>query len=123
MKNKKILIIEANEAVTRSLQYTLTEEGFEVAIANAGIDGIAAAAKGDVDLILLDLIIPGYSGFEVIEKIKDNPDSSDIPVIVFSNLDRPEDVKLLKEMGAVDFLSKSEMDGKKIAAKLTQFFA
>jgi two-component system cell cycle response regulator len=123
MKNKKILIIEDNEAVTRSLQYTLTEEGFEVAIANAGIDGIAAAAKGDVDLILLDLIIPGYSGFEVIEKIKDNPDSSDIPVIVFSNLDRPEDVKLLKEMGAVDFLSKSEMDGKKIAAKLTQFFA
>lgn len=120
MSQKKVLIIEDNEAIARSVAYTLKGAGFEVLVANEGMDGIALAGTDCPDIILLDTIMPNYSGYDVLKKLKSNPSTTDIPVAIFSNLDRAEDEKLMRELGAQYFFSKSDMDGQKVAAKLTQ---
>ncbi len=61
----------------------------------------------DINIILLDLILPNYDGFEILKKIRSIEKLKNIPVIVFSNLSEEKDVKKSKELGATDFMVKS----------------
>jgi len=102
----RILAIDDEEAVLSLLKFKLSQFGHEVITANNGIDGIRKARKLEPDIILLDLVMPGMSGFRVCELLKSYNKTKDIPIFIFTALDRLEDVKRAYEKGADDYIVK-----------------
>lgn len=102
----KILVIDDEEGVLALLKFKLERFGHIVITANNGIDGIRKARKLEPDLILLDLVMPVMSGFRVCELLKSYNKTKDIPIFIFTALDRMEDVKRAFEAGADDYIVK-----------------
>jgi len=102
----RILAIDDEEAVLSLLKFKLGQFGHEVITATNGIDGIRKARKLEPDLILLDLVMPGMSGFRVCELLKSFNKTKDIPIFIFTALDRLEDVERAYEKGADDYIVK-----------------
>jgi len=102
----RILVIDDEEAVLSLLRFKLKKFGHEVITANNGPDGIRKARKAEPDLILLDLVMPGMSGFRVCELLKSYNRTKDIPIIIFTALDRMEDIQRAFEKGADDYIVK-----------------
>lgn len=105
-KNKKILIVEDERAISKALQLKLTHEGFLVDAAYNGQEGIDLSKSNQYDLILLDMVMPIKDGFAFLEET--NAAGRKSPVIVLSNLSQPEDIKKAKSLGAIDFIVKSD---------------
>lgn len=104
---KKILIIEDDKFLRDLLVRRLEQEKFLVAIAEDGEEGLRKSKEENPDLILLDLILPNIKGFEVLEKIKENPNISEIPIVVLSNLGQKEDVERALSLGANNYIIKA----------------
>jgi len=102
----RILAIDDEEGVLSLLKFKLGQFGHEVITANNGIDGIRKARKLEPDLILLDLVMPGMSGFRVCELLKSYNKTKDIPIFIFTALDRLEDIERAYEKGADDYIVK-----------------
>lgn len=82
-----VLVVDDDASVRDYLKETLVTEGYRVLLARNGTEGIRTAIERDPDLIILDLMMPGISGFEVIQHLKDHPTACDIPVIIFTAKD------------------------------------
>ncbi len=109
MKTKKVLLVEDEPLLIDMYQERFGEEDFELDIARDGNEAIKKADRG-VDLILLDILLPGINGFEVLRRLKKNLDTRDVPVIVLTNLGSEQsdsDKQLAFSLGAVDYLVKS----------------
>ncbi len=104
---KKILIIEDDVFLNELMAKKLIEEGFDVLKAANGEEGLDRTRQDRPDLILLDLILPGMDGFEILEKLKEDPETSSIPVIILSNLGQREDIERGFDLGADDYLIKA----------------
>jgi DNA-binding response OmpR family regulator len=104
---KKILIIEDEKDLKFFLVRKFTEEGFDVEEAIDGEEGIKKPKENKPDLILLDLLLPGIDGFEVLSRLKRDPDLESIPVIILSNLGQEEEIGRGLKLGAVDYLIKA----------------
>jgi len=102
----RILVIDDLEANIRLLQARLSAEYYEVLTANDGPSGIAVAAAERPDIILLDVMMPGMDGFAVCRKLKDDPATRHIPVVLVTALDGRSDRVAGLEAGADDFLTK-----------------
>jgi len=102
----RILAIDDEEGVLSLLKFKLGQFGHEVITATNGIDGIRKARKLEPDLILLDLVMPGMSGFRVCELLKSYNKTKDIPIFIFTALDRLEDIERAYEKGADDYIIK-----------------
>jgi len=120
MENKKILIIEDDATLRNVLSEFLESEGFAVAMASDGEEGIELANNSKPDLILLDIIIPKKNGFEVLKEIKGNKDISDIPVILLTNLGSLDDIEKALELGATTYLVKGDYQIKEIVEKIKE---
>lgn len=103
----KILIVEDDDFLRTLESEKFTKEGFEVlnAASEEQMKGILAQTVPQI--ILLDLMIPGIDGFQIVEQLKTNDATKQIPIIVFSNLSDDESVSKAKKAGANDFLVKS----------------
>jgi two-component system, cell cycle response regulator DivK len=109
MDNKNsnsILIVDDSSTNLVLLEAILQEEGYKTYTALNAKEAYASIAKYKPDLILLDLLMPQVSGFDILEKLKAFPSTSEIPVIVVSAVNTKENIELCKEMGAADFFSK-----------------
>lgn len=109
MKNKRVLLVEDEPLLIDLYQERFSEEEFQLEIARDGNEALKKADLG-VDLILLDILLPGINGFEVLRRLKRNLDTRDIPVIVLTNLGSEQsdsDKQLAFSLGAVDYLVKS----------------
>jgi DNA-binding response OmpR family regulator len=106
---KKILLIEDDPFLSSLLGNRLKKEGFEITAVKSGVEASKALDLDKPDLILLDIILPGKSGFEVLEDIRSNPASSKISVIVISNLGQESDIEKAKELGATDYIVKAKI--------------
>ena len=113
-----ILIIEDDKFLRELIARKLVSEKFEVVTAVDGETGLKKAKQTKPDLILLDLILPGIDGFEVLAKLKADKDLSDAPVIILSNLGQQEDVDKGLEIGAVDYLIKAHFTPNEIVDKI-----
>ena len=103
----KILIVEDDDFL-RSLAVTkLEKEGFVVTMAADGQSGLASVTADKPDLIILDLMLPVMSGFDVLKQLKSDDATKDIKVIVFSNLGEESDIKTCLDLGANDYLVKA----------------
>ncbi len=117
---KRILIIEDEEIVISLLQKKLAEEGYEVLIARDGKAGLKTIREEDPDLILLDIIMPKMGGFEVMEEMTKDSRIKDIPVVVISNSGQPVEIDRAQELGAKDWLIKTEFDAQEVINKVVK---
>jgi len=107
-QKQKILIVDDDVAIVRVLKGEFEEEGFEVLTAYNGQIGIDKALSDFPDLILLDIVMPVIDGLEVLRILRKDKRGADIPVVVLTNYDEMEKMAKAKEMGAIDFLVKTD---------------
>ncbi len=105
-KQKKILIIEDNNITIKIIEHFLKNENYSVDVAQDGEVGLRKISEDKPDLILLDIMIPTLSGIQLLEKLKENTQFSQIPIIIISSLSQDEDVLKGLEKGAVDYIPK-----------------
>lgn len=115
---KKILIIEDDKFLRELISRKLIQEGYNISEAVDGEEGIKKIKAEKPNLVLLDLILPGIDGFEVLSQKKEDPDLSLIPVIILSNLGQKEDVEKGLKLGAVDYLIKAHFTPGEIIEKV-----
>ena len=109
-KNKKILVIEEveDDDTLRDVLYdNFTSSGFKVLRARDGMEGLSMARKERPDLILLDLLLPKMGGIDMLRKLREDPKNKNIPVIIFSNYSDNDKIASAMELGANDYLVKS----------------
>ena len=104
--NSKILVVDGKKSNTLLLKIILTNEGYDVYTANTGESCIELAQKECPNLILLDILLPDISGFDVVLKLKSNPATKDIPLIFLTAINSPVDFVRAHQVGAADFISK-----------------
>lgn len=102
----RVLVVDDIEANVKLLEARLTAEYFEVLTARGGQEALEVCAREGADVVLLDVMMPGMDGFEVCRRLKANPLSAHIPVIMVTALDQPTDRVNGLEAGADDFLTK-----------------
>ena len=103
---KKVVLIEDSKSLAGALTGALELEGVQTVWAADGVQGVAAARREKPDLILLDLMLPKLSGFEVCKMLKTNDLTWRIPVVIMSTLTDPESRDRAKEAGADYFIAK-----------------
>jgi DNA-binding response OmpR family regulator len=99
-----ILIVEDEQAVARGLQYALQQEGYTVALARTGEEGLEVATQQAPDLVILDVRLPGIDGFEVLRRLRAG--ASKAPVLFLTARDDEVDKVIGLELGADDYLTK-----------------
>ncbi len=106
----RVLVVDDLLANVRLLEAKLTAEYFDVITAMNGVDALESVQRTRPDIVLLDVMMPGMDGIEVCRRIKSNPKTHHIPVVMVTALDQPEDRVRGLEAGADDFLTKPVND-------------
>ncbi|HEU4686125.1 MAG TPA: response regulator transcription factor [Nitrospira sp.] len=102
----KILVVEDMESVVDLLKTLLGREGFQVAVAHDGTEALDAVRREKPDLMLLDLILPGLDGLEVLQRIRQDPITAHLPIIILSGKEEERDKVIGLEIGADDYVTK-----------------
>ena len=103
---KKILIVEDYPATSKMIADLLRMEGFEASIAGDGVTGLNRATLEHPDLILLDVMLPEMNGFEVCERLKKDPATSHIPIVIVSVRATDSNIRQGTELGADAYIPK-----------------
>jgi two-component system, OmpR family, alkaline phosphatase synthesis response regulator PhoP len=117
----KILLIEDEVLILRMYEKIFAFEGYTVATAVDGVDGLAKAKSEKPSLILLDIMMPKMDGIKVLETLKADAETKDIPVVVLTNLSSDVVIKEAFSKGAVGYLVKSEVVNEKIVDEIKQY--
>lgn len=120
-KTKKILIAEDEPDMRAILVGMVEGAGYEVIPAEDGEKAIQLAEAEKPDMILLDVVMPKLSGFEVLKKLRYSPATQETPVIILSNLGQEEEVAKGKALGAVDYLVKADVHLTDVLAKISKY--
>ena len=120
-KKKKLMVVDDDRFITKVYSIKLAHEGYDVILAHNGEEALEKAKKDKPDLILLDLIMPRMDGFETLERLKKDPKLKKVPVLVLSNLGQETDIERATELGAKDYLVKSNISLKYILEKIDQY--
>jgi len=104
--NKKILIIEDDPSALRLIQYTLEQEGYQVLAATNGLAGIRKAQNEELDLIVLDIMLPGIDGFEICHRLRAEPQTAQLPILMLSAKAQEVDKATGLKVGANDYITK-----------------
>ena len=119
----KILLVEDDKFLRELIARKLIQEEYEVSEVVDGEEALKFLAKERPDLVLLDLILPGIDGFEVLSRLKEDVNLASIPVIILSNLGQKEDVERGLKLGAVDYLVKAHFTPNEIIEKVKNSLA
>ncbi len=122
---QKILLVEDDPFLSSLLKNRLLKEGFEVVHARDGEEAITALRTTPVQLVLLDIILPKRSGFEVMEEIRTDMQvklqNANLPIIVISNLGQPEDMEKGKALGAIEYFVKAKTSIDDLVGRVKDF--
>jgi len=119
----KILLVEDDDFLRGICELKLRKEGFNVAISADGSDALENIRKENFDLILLDVVLPGMDGFEILENIKKDPSRARIPVIMLTNMGQESEVKRGFTLGAEDYIIKAHFTAGEIVEKIKVIIA
>lgn len=119
----KVLIVEDDALMSRLYQKIFKFEKYEVDTASNGEEGLKKATEGKPNLILLDIMMPKMNGLQVLDKLKANPDTKKIPVVMLTNLAGDKDAETALAKGAVKYIIKSEHEPKEVADMVKQIIA
>jgi len=120
MENKdlKILLIEDDPFLLSMYATKFELEGFKIATADNGEKGLEMAGKENPDIILLDILMPKMNGFEVLEGLKADPKTKEVPVILLTNLNQKDEVERGMALGADDYLIKAHFMPSEVVGKI-----
>lgn len=114
----KILLIEDDLPLLRMYQVAFSKAGHQLLHALDGVEGLKLAQKELPNLILLDLVLPKKSGFDLLKEIKSSPELSQIQVICLSVLHQKEDIEKCKALGADDYFVKTDVMPSEVVSKV-----
>jgi two-component system alkaline phosphatase synthesis response regulator PhoP len=103
---KKILVIEDDPATSRLVDYSLRHEGYQVITASNGLEGVRKALSESPDLVILDVMLPGMDGFEICHRLRSEPTTAHLPILMFSAKAQEIDKETGIKVGADDYLTK-----------------
>ena len=115
---KTILIVEDDKFLRELIAKKLIKEGYDIFEAADGEEGVKKIKDEKPNLILLDLVLPGIDGFEVLSRMKEDPTLAKTPVIILSNLGQKEDIEKGLKLGAIDYLIKAHFTPGEIVEKI-----
>lgn len=107
--SKKILLVEDDDALANVYRSRLELEGFEVTVVSNGEDALAKTQEYKPDLILLDAMMPKITGFDVLDILRNTPETKDIKVIMLTALSQASDKARANKLGVDDYLVKSQV--------------
>ncbi len=102
-----VLLVEDDEFLANIYKTKFEMEGFKVSVALNGEAGLADVKKKCPDIVILDILLPKMDGFVVLEKLKADPETKHVPVILLTNLGQKDDVEKGLKLGAADYLIKA----------------
>jgi DNA-binding response OmpR family regulator len=122
-ETKKILLVEDDSFLQELAAKKISQAGYDIQVASTGEEGIEKIKEGDLDLIVLDIMLPGIGGFEILQKIRNHEDNSikNTPVVMLSNLGQDEEVNKAKKLGANDYMIKAHFTPSDIVKKLREY--
>ena len=102
----KILVVEDDYTTVQLIEFLLKKNKFEVLVANNGVEALEISRKQKPDLILMDVIMPKMDGIEAIEKLQEDENTRDIPIVILSALGQEMDVMRGLQAGALGYIVK-----------------
>ncbi len=123
MKQRHIVIIEDDESLVRLLSDVLNQEHFNITLALPTPEYLKQIVTQQPALIILDVMLPGESGFEFLEELKANHRTQHIPVVILSNLGQDAEIRRAKTLGAVDYIVKSDHSIEEISQRIKRIVA
>jgi DNA-binding response OmpR family regulator len=118
---KIVFLIEDDRFLREMLSQKLSDHKIKVEVAVDGSSAMEMIKTIRPNLVLSDLLLPDVDGFDVLAAIQKDPNFANVPVLVLSNLDKMEDIKRAKDLGAKDFMVKSNFTSNEIVAKVKEF--
>jgi two-component system phosphate regulon response regulator PhoB len=109
LKGRKILLVEDDDALANVYMMRLRAEGFEIARVANGEDALAAAKEHKPDLVLLDAMMPKVSGFDVLDILRNTPETANLKIIMLTALSQETDKQRAQGLGVDDYLVKSQV--------------
>jgi len=119
---KILLIVEDDPYVQRFYERLFRFHDYTVELAKNGEEGIAKAKTMKPSLILLDIVMPGENGIQVLEKLKGDPDTKGISTVMLTNIDEEDTIKKARDMGAADFIVKSSASEQDLLKIVDKYF-
>jgi DNA-binding response OmpR family regulator len=116
----KVLIIEDDRYILKMYQLKLSLEGFDVQVAENGKLGVDKVKEFMPDIILLDILMPELDGFQVLEIIKGEATTKDIPVLIMSNLGQEDHIDKGMKLGAMGYVVKSQFSPSQVVEKVKE---
>lgn len=117
----RVLIIEDDLSLLKIYTNKLKLNGFDVSMATTGDEGVRKAKVERPNIILLDLILPGQDGFQVLQMLKSTPETKETPVIIMSNLAQASDKQRAADLGAAGYLVKADVSLVDMVATVKKF--
>jgi DNA-binding response OmpR family regulator len=118
LSGAKILWVEDDKFLSELVARKLANEHAELIHASNGEEAFSVLATASPDIVMLDILLPGLSGFEILERIRNNPKTKDVPIIMLSNLGQKEEIEKGKKLGATKFLIKATVTLDEIVAEI-----
>jgi DNA-binding response OmpR family regulator len=106
----RILLIQEDKLLRELLDRKLTNHSYRVDVACSGEDGLRAVRLNTPDLIILEIMMLGKNGFEIMQELKEDEDLKNIPVIIVSNSGQSEELNKAKEMGVAGWILKTDLN-------------
>lgn len=119
-KKVKVLLVEDDSMILDMYKMRLEEEGYLALATDKGSEAIALAQKEQPDIILLDVILPEIDGFSILQALKNDSSTRNIPVLLLTNLGQESDQQKGQKMGAADYFIKSQHTPVEVIKKIKQ---
>ena len=116
-----ILIIEDEKMLREMYEQKLSENNINTFSAESADNAFAILEKENIDLVLLDILLPKQNGIQILKKIRENPKIKNVKVIAFSNLDDPNIKRQAKTYNVIDYLIKTDFTPKEIMQRIKQY--
>ncbi len=118
---KKILLIEDDQLIRQMYADEFNKAGFEILDFATGEEGLQALQQNQFDLVLLDIMLPGINGLEVLKRIKQNPQSKEVKVVLLTNLGQETIINQGFKLGAIGYLIKATYNPDQIIQEVKNF--
>lgn len=119
---KKILIVEDDPSFSRAINHMIGKEGYDVITASNGLTGLRMATEDKPDLLILDVMLPGLDGFEICSRLRAEPQTAKLPIIMLSAKGQDADKTTGLQVGANEYLAKP-VDRAVLLEKVTALLA
>ncbi len=121
-KKESILVVEDNDLLGDIIVTKLSGSGYKVALARNGPDALERIQQEHFDLVLLDIVLPLMSGYEILENMRKSPATANVAVIIISNSGQPIELERLRALGVKDYLIKADFTPEEVLSKIKAQF-